>query len=88
LTGGIPGGIVGYFLANRLYKPVQGKAVFIGAILTEAIILLLFFANQQGIIQIAFLWLNLIGCTLVVVISWLIQLFLNNTKPEVLNQMP
>lgn len=82
LAGGIPGGLVGYFLGHRLFKPVQGKAVFAGAIITEAIILLLFFANQQGIIQIAFLWLNLIGCTLVVVIAWLIQLFLNNEDAQ------
>lgn len=88
LRGSAIGGIVGNYLGTRLFQPVKGKAVFIGAILTEAIILLLFFANQQGIIQIAFLWLNLIGCILVVVISWVIQLFLNNAETELIETEP
>lgn len=60
----IYGTVLGVFLVAFYVKQVRGNAVFIAAILTEAIILILGF-NEM----VAYLWLNLIGCLLVVLFS-------------------
>ena len=65
------GTILGIFLVAFYLKKIGGKAVFIAALLTEALIIYIW---QQDVI--AFLWLNLIGCVGVVLIGHLIQLFL------------
>ncbi|MCL7988487.1 sodium:solute symporter [Sphingobacterium sp. lm-10] len=65
------GTILGIFLVAFYVKNIGGKAVFIAALLTEVLVVIIW---QQDII--AFLWLNLIGCIGVVVISYLIQIFL------------
>lgn len=73
------GTILGIFLVGFFLKAVRGKAVFWAAILTELIILIIFYLNETGIpvsiggkeiiINIGYLWLNLIGCTLVMIVS-------------------
>jgi solute:Na+ symporter, SSS family len=58
------GAILGIFCVAFYLKRVGGTAVFIAALATEVIIVTLFNTTE-----IAFLWYNLIGCLLVVVIS-------------------
>lgn len=65
------GTILGIFLVAFYLQKIGGKAVFIAALLTEALIIYIW---QQDVI--AFLWLNLIGCIGVIVIGYIIQLFL------------
>lgn len=77
------GTILGIFLVAFFLKWVQGRAVFIGAVLAELIILGLFILTRYEIplhlfgqtiqINIAYLWLNLIGCGLVMVFGSVIQ---------------
>ena len=67
------GTILGVFLVAFFVKFVKGKAVFIAALITEVLVITVFFLDYHGIFPIAYLWLNLIGCTLVVLISMLIQ---------------
>ena len=67
------GAILGIFLVAFFMKKVGGQAVFIGALIGEAIVLVIFTLNSMGIINIAYLWLNLIGCTLVMGIAWLLE---------------
>jgi Na+/proline symporter len=67
------GAILGIFLVAFFMKRIGGKAVFVGALIAEAIILIIFTLNAYGYIDIAYLWLNLIGCVLVMVISFLLQ---------------
>ncbi len=75
--------ILGIFLVGFFLKSVKGKAVFWAAILTELIILIIFYLNETGIpvsiggkeivISIGYLWLNLIGCTLVMIVSMILN---------------
>lgn len=65
------GTILGIFLVAFYLKKIGGRAVFIAALLTEALIIYIW---QQD--MIAFLWLNLIGCIGVILIGYIIQLFL------------
>lgn len=70
------GTILGIFLVAFYLKRIGGKAVFWGAIVTELIVIAIYAADI-----ISFLWLNVIGCLLVLIIAAAIQLFL----PRVFN---
>jgi len=62
------GTILGIFLMAFYSKRVGGTAVFIAALLAEAIVLYCYFATN-----IAFLLYNIIGCAIVVVVANIIQ---------------
>lgn len=64
------GAILGIFLVAFFMKKIGGRAVFYGALIAEAIVIVIFTLNAYEIIEIAYLWLNLIGCTLVMMIAW------------------
>ncbi len=68
------GVILGVFVVAFFLKRVGGRAVFLGAILAEVLVLAIFAANAYGYVQIAYLWLNLIGCLLTMLFSWLLSL--------------
>lgn len=65
------GTILGVFLVAFYLKTVKGKAVFYSALVSEVIIFIAFKFDWM-----AYLWLNLFGCTLVVVISFVMQQFI------------
>lgn len=67
------GAILGIFVVAFFMKKVGGRAVFIGALIAEAIVLIIFTLNSMEIINIAYLWLNLIGCTLVMGFAWILE---------------
>ncbi|MDT0554326.1 sodium:solute symporter [Urechidicola vernalis] len=67
------GTILGVFAIAFFFKKIRGNATFIGAILGEVCVLLLFYLNEIEVIQLAYLWLNLIGCALVVLMAFMIQ---------------
>jgi len=71
------GTILGIFLVAFYVKRVGGNAVFIAAIITEIIVFAAFYYDVM-----AYLWLNLLGCVLVVVIGVFIQFVssLNSNK--------
>jgi len=69
----IYGTILGVFLVAFYIKHVNGKAVFYAAVLTEVIVCV---CGWQKVV--AYLWLNLIGCVLVVLFALIIQLFLKS----------
>lgn len=73
------GTILGIFLVGFYMKWVRGNAVFIAAIITEVIILLIHWKNGSEFlgmsIDIGYLWYNAIGCLLVMGLSAVIQLF-------------
>jgi SSS family transporter len=64
------GTILGIFLVAFYLKSIRGNTVFVAAIITELAIVLLWYFNAM-----AFLWLNVVGCLGVMLISQLIQLF-------------
>lgn len=65
------GTILGVFLVAFFIKRVQGNAVFIAALIAEATVISLFYFSDLG-----FLWFNVIGCFMVVLISLLLQTFI------------
>jgi hypothetical protein len=48
--------------------------VLIAAVIAELFIIATFAANHLGYIDLAFLWLNLIGCVLTVLLAMIFQL--------------
>ena len=66
------GNVLGIFLLAFFFKRVQGNAVFVAAIITEIIILLIYYfgiyqPEEQGLAPVlSYLWLNFVGCILVI----------------------
>lgn len=67
------GTILGIFLVAIFFKYVRANAVFIAAIIAEAVIITLFLLDKYDIYNMAYLWYNLIGPALVIAIALLIQ---------------
>ncbi|WP_282124042.1 sodium:solute symporter [Algibacter mikhailovii] len=74
------GNVLGIFLLAFFFKFVRGNAVFIGALITQVLVILLFFLNEFGYINLPFLWLNFVGCALVIAIACFIQYISPNDK--------
>jgi len=70
------GNVLGIFLLAFFFKRIKGNAVFIGAIITQIIIIALYFLDENGIINLPYLWLNLIGCVIVIMLAVIIQTIL------------
>jgi SSS family solute:Na+ symporter len=62
------GSILGIFLVAFFLRFVRGSAVFVAAISSQALVLILFYTTKIG-----YLWYNLIGCLLVLALSALLQ---------------
>jgi solute:Na+ symporter, SSS family len=73
------GTILGTFLVAFYMKKVKGNAVFIAAIISEILVVVLYYLNMYKIIKLEYMWLALIGSVCVMVLSLIIQL-LNNKK--------
>jgi len=67
------GNVLGIFLLAFFFKYIKGSAVFTGALITQVLIIVLFLLDNAGIINLPYLWLNLIGCVIVIFIANLIQ---------------
>ena len=67
------GTILGIFIVAFYMKKIKGKAVFIAAILSEILVVGIWYLDK-----IPFLWLNLIGCVAVMLIAYLVQLGIGN----------
>ena len=67
------GTILGVFAIAFFFKKIKGNATFLAALIGESIILGLFYLNEIGVIELAYLWLNLIGCVLVIIMAHIIQ---------------
>ncbi len=69
------GVILGIFLVAFWIKHIKGNAVFIAAVISELLIFIIYSLNI-----ISFLWLNVIGALLVIIIALGIQAVLPNKK--------
>jgi len=67
------GNVLGIFLLAFFFKYVRGNAVFIGALITQALVFALFFMDRYEIISLPYLWLNFVGCAIVIILALLIQ---------------
>lgn len=69
------GTILGIFLVAFYIKRIGGKAVFWAAIVAELGIIWIYYIDV-----ISFLWLNVIGCGLVLIIAAILQIFFKREK--------
>ena len=67
------GTILGIFIVAFYLKKIGGSATFTAALITEFIIFTLWWMDVM-----AFLWLNVVGCFLVVLIATILQVFRKN----------
>ena len=63
--------ILGVFLVAFFTKKIRGTAIFLAALIGQAVVLVMYFASA-----IAFLWFNLIGCVLVIALAAIIEALL------------
>ncbi|MGY0407906.1 MAG: sodium:solute symporter, partial [Polaribacter sp.] len=68
------GNVLGIFLLAFFIKFVKGNAVFAAALITQVLIIVIYLLDW-----LPYLWLNLLGCALVMGISILIQ-FVNPNR--------
>ncbi|MEI6866682.1 sodium:solute symporter [Flavicella sp.] len=69
------GNVLGIFLLAFFIKHVKGNAVFYAAIITQIIIIAVWFSDI-----LPYLWLNLLGCMIVMLLAIMIQLFTSEKK--------
>jgi hypothetical protein len=67
--------ILGVFLVAFWFKWVKGSAVFISAIVSEVLVIWIYWMDI-----ISFLWLNVIGALLVIILGCLCQLIMKKEK--------
>ena len=67
------GGLIGYWTSDRFFKEINGSSVFTGAVVAQASVITIYFLDRYDIIDLSYLWLNLIGCTLVIFVSLIAQ---------------
>lgn len=67
------GTILGVFVVAFFQKRVGSRAVFLAAIIGEIMVLIIYALSEYGIIELAYLWLNLIGCVIVMILAEIFQ---------------
>ncbi|WP_345954188.1 sodium:solute symporter [Mucilaginibacter sp. PAMB04168] len=72
----IYGVILGVFVVAFYLKHIKGSAVFLAAILAEAVVVYVGYTDK-----VAYLWLNALGCIALVLIALVVNPFLNK-KPD------
>ncbi|WP_282068333.1 sodium:solute symporter [Olleya namhaensis] len=73
------GNVLGIFLLAFFFKQIKANAVFIAALITQVLVIGLFFLDEYEIINLPFLWLNFVGCAIVMAIAFIIQALFNST---------
>ncbi|MCK5400023.1 MAG: sodium:solute symporter [Flavobacteriaceae bacterium] len=67
------GNVLGIFLIAFFHKSVKSKAIFIAALITQIIVIGLFLLDNFELINLPFLWLNFVGCSIVMFIALLMS---------------
>jgi SSS family transporter len=67
------GTMLGIFLVAFYMKKVQGNAVFAAAVISEILVILLFYLNRYKYINLEYMWLSLIGSACVMILSFIFQ---------------
>jgi hypothetical protein len=61
------------FLLAFFFKYVKSRAVFIAALLNQALVIALFLMDKNDVINLPYLWLNFVGCVTVIAIAIVLQ---------------
>ncbi len=72
------GGLLAGFFVKKYFRRIDGNVVFMAALLAEVCVIAIYLMDTYNILNIAYLWLNLIGCVLVLFFSLLLQIFMKN----------
>jgi SSS family solute:Na+ symporter len=79
------GTILGIFLVAFYFKYVKGHAVFVAAILAELCVIGVHYLNANEIapvwLKMSYLWYNVVGCILVILFGYIIQMMMKKTPP-------
>ena len=57
-------------------KKIGGTVVFTSALIVEALVITIHILNQKGIVNLSFLWLNVVGALGVILLSATLAIFL------------
>jgi Na+/proline symporter len=71
------GTILGIFLVAFFFKNLRSHATFVGALVAQASVILLYFTSS-----LSYLWYNVIGCVIVIVIAQILDPLLGGQHPE------
>lgn len=74
------GVMLGIFLVAFYLKKIGGHAVFFSAVISEILVIVLFYLDSKNIIPLGFLWLNVAGTLSVILLSYIFQLFKKKRK--------
>ena len=74
------GNVLGIFLLAFFFKFVKGNAVFVAAVITQVAVIALYLLDEYEYINLPFLWLNFVGCAIVIAIACLLQFITPNNK--------
>ena len=74
------GVILGVFAIAFLFPNIKGKATMMSIMIVEPFVILLYFLDLKELIELEFLWLNPIGCLLMIMVAHLIQPMINLWK--------
>jgi len=69
------GNVLGIFLVAFFSKKIFSNCIFYSAILSQFIVLVLFTLSKYSILQISYLWFNVIGCSITIILSVLFYYF-------------
>ncbi len=73
------GNVLGIFLLAFFFKFIKGNAVFFAAILTQILVCIIYYnyihIYPSGQEKLGYLWLNFIGCGLVIIMSFILEGF-------------
>lgn len=68
--------VLGIFIVAFFFKSVKSNAVFIAAVISQLLIILIHYLNVNeiaGVFTMGFLWYNMVGCAFVVILSFVIR---------------
>ncbi|MFB0947358.1 MAG: sodium:solute symporter, partial [Spirosomataceae bacterium] len=71
------GVILGIFVVAFYFKRIGANATFIAACISQVLVIYIWYADW-----VAYLWLNPIGCILVVSLGFIAQLFIGIEPPK------
>jgi len=76
------GNILGVFLLAFFFKYVKSRAVFIAALLNQALVIALFLMDKYEVINLPYLWLNFVGCVTVIAIAIVLQVLVGGGEKD------
>lgn len=79
--------ILGIFIVAFFFKSIRSNAVFVAAIIGQAIVIFVHYLNTidaAGPLTMGFLWYNAFGCIMVVIISFILNGIFRNGQSSVI----